>query len=408
MRKTLSFAFLTLFWLSNAQNGWDLIRQNDFVKGRQAFLLDLEKDSLNRKSLEGLILLSETSGDELSFKKYIRRYMRHYGDENFFLLFNDDLRLKPDEILASTVLTSRAKTEALMKKADKEFYNRNFKGSTEITSRFFNDLTWSLAGPFTNLEGSGHVIAYGPETENFSSASSWKNEEGLELKWVKPGHVNKDCGIWFSDHLNSYNMNTYYANAFFEQPEDKEIYFRITRYDPIKIWVDGTLIYEADYKIRNEWDNEAVKLDIKKGTHRILVKVSSIPQNSKIGSSSNSTNGSSDSYEYSYSSAYSSVMNDYGVSRRHRGDFTLRLTDKSGTLISGLRSAEDAPAGNTKISGIAVEKNYVINQYAELSKKEPDNLFWQYLLARAYLEYDLARNGEEYFVKYYRANKSSF
>jgi hypothetical protein len=403
MKKAALLIFLPVLCFTQAQTGWEKIRENEFSKAQQIFLAELEKDSIHKSSLEGLIFLSETSGDDLSRKKYINRYWRQYGDENFYMLFSEEIDLDNEAVLNHPKLSFRSKTEALMKKADKEFYRRNFNASQQITSSYFGNLEWALAGPFTNLEGSGHVVPYGPETEKFDLSSTWKNEDGLQLKWVKPSQTNKECGVWFSDHLYSTNMDTYYANSFFELAEDKEIFLRITRYDPIKIWLDGQLVYEADYTIKNEWDNEAVKLNLSRGTHRLLVKVSGLPQNSRYGSASRNSN---DDYNYSYSSAFSSAMNDYGVSRRHRGDFTLRITGQNGKLAEGIKPAEQAETTGKDYKPW-VMKNYVINFYLDKANMERDNLFWKYMLAQAYLHYNLTMQGEEYFVKYYRSGKNS-
>ena len=63
--------------------------------------------------------------------------------------------------------------------------------------------------------------------------------------------------IKFSSFLEEdYNGAVYFANSFFEIKEQKNLQLRVSRTEPIKIWIDGKLVFENWRKVNFEWDME--------------------------------------------------------------------------------------------------------------------------------------------------------
>ena len=92
-----------------AENGWDLIKKNDYKGAKEIFIKTLEKDSTDIPAIKGMIFLSETNGDDLSYGKYARKLVNTGWDENYFFLFEEQFSAKADKILEQKSLSTRAK-----------------------------------------------------------------------------------------------------------------------------------------------------------------------------------------------------------------------------------------------------------------------------------------------------------
>ena len=385
--------YFTFFCAATAQEGWKLIQQNNFKEATKAFRSTLATDSTDKSSLEGLLMMSDISGDEIELKKTAKRYMRLYGNDDFFLLFRNQLGMTDEEIIRCEKLSERVKISSRFNEADMEFFKRNFEKSREEYLNIIGFQGWYLSGPFENIEGSGHIICYPPETEYFDINAVFLNEKKTKLKWIKPMEINTGSGINFSSHLIKSNSGTYYATSFFNFPEDQKIQFRVTRKNPVKIWLDGFCILESNQAMNGEYDNEIISLWLQKGNHQLLVKSSTVP----------SYDFGSEKYEYDYPYF---IEGDNNPTKDHTGDILLRITDTLGKAIKSIRSCE--PFINA-IKHYTIEKEtYLVsnNISSELiySKNE---VFYQYLFYKTSENYFQTKNNEQHFVEYWKKNKNS-
>ena len=92
--------------------------------------------------------------------------------------------------------------------------------------------------------------------------------------------------------------------VFFESENSENIQLRISRKYPIKVWLDGQLIFSNNEVIRYEWDGEIVNLELGAGEHELLIKyaIGSVYSGKRNGKSYWQNNSNWGSYSYLYNS----------------------------------------------------------------------------------------------------------
>lgn len=384
--------------LALSQDGWDAIRKNDHKKAQEDFLLALKKDSTDASALKGMIYLSDVTGDQLSYSRYINTLINNHWDEDLYMLFNNEYKGNADKIIAQPSLSARAKLDARLSKADKDNYNRKFEESQKVYNAVFGNYQWTYIGPFKNLNGSGHITPFEVEKEDYNAGKTYVDEDGDELKWVNPPSRDNSEPVAFRDFLMSRNSATYFANLFFDVPDDRTIQLRISRNDPVKLWLDNDLVYENNENTSMEWDNEIVEVKVKAGTHRLLLKSSNYSKEAKT---------SFDLFNFNYDDLYSSYSRGGGFNRKSSsssGDFQVRITDTNGELFTDIKTS--ATGTNPKVNYETITRSFfVLDHYEGKLALDPSDLFDYYALAQACIKYHQGDKYEEYFVKYQRANK---
>lgn len=414
--KILTMLFLFTTPLYGAGNGWDHVKKNDYKAAKEEFLKTLEKDSMDVAAIKGMIFISETNGDNLSYGKYIRRLVKINWDENYFFLFEEQFSAKPDVILEQKNLSLRAKIDASLIKADEQFAKRKFDDANKAYAAVLGNFEWSVIGPFKNLSGSGHIEKFEVETDPYNTVKVYKDEDGKEYQWINPRYRNNTDAVKFSDYVSAWGSTVCYANSFIQVPVDRTVYIRIARKEPIKLWVDDDLVYENRDRTSFEWDNEVVELKLKAGTHRLLVKISDYDNSGSFnpygygyedyGYYSSITSSYEDyGYEYDYYMPYLKGL--YGYYGRNsyfsQSDFELRLTDASGKLFEDIKPSVDKKYTSEDYTPV-VTSFFVLNHFKEQIKQDPEDLFNYFALQKAYQKYFMQEENEEYFVKYNRKN----
>ncbi len=395
---------LLLPLLSFGEDGWSFIKQNDNKKARAAFLETLKTDSVNRDALQGMIYLSELEQDKLSFNKYINTVLRNYKDEHFFSVFSEISDLNAEAIVKQASFSERTKLPSRIRLASDLKEKRQFSASENAYKELFTDMGWSFIGPFRNISGSGHSIAYPVEKDNYDPAGKYKNWKGMELSWVKPKYADAYGKIDMEDYLPGSREGVYYANAFIEVQEESVMQFRIARASPVKIWLDGDLVFEGKDALSFSWDNEVAEMSVPAGVHRVLVKLSTpggSPKSYDLLSffdEGDITDFSASSFDfsdiYSFLDGYSSGTE----------TFALRITDKNGNLNKKVKACAAAAYKPMKYNA-SFTGNASIAYYKEKIAAAPKDLFNYYLLCKASIGAGQAEEAEEFFVKTLRQNK---
>ena len=393
----------------SADEGWNYIKNNDNKTARNFFIEALKKDSINIEALKGLIYISEVKQDKLAYKKYVNILLRNNSNEYLFSLFQNLYSGKNDFVLKQKTFDERTKLKYKIAAAEELKEKRHFEQSIKAYTELVDDFNWSLIGPFKNLSGSGHVIPYPVETESFDTSKRYINQNKIELKWVKPAFYNKEGIVNFSDHLTSdYKGNTYYANTFFDAPAATTICLAISRWLPMKIWIDDNLVFDDKNKITFDWDNECLKFPVTKGTHRVLVKISTAtkpanaysflefydtPTDFNLGALNN--NWRDNKLDISYDSGSD-----------NENSFALRITDTSENLLKNIKQSSSSTYTPTFYS-VEQTQQPVVNYFQKQILDHPDDLFNYYALCKAFLSAGLSKQAEPLFVHFLRQNKSS-
>ncbi|MBL4704647.1 MAG: hypothetical protein JKY54_09005, partial [Flavobacteriales bacterium] len=403
MRGVFAASMIMLVGLISAQTGWELVASNEFNRASEVFEIDLEKDSTNKKALEGLIFLSEFHGNSLMEKKYVQTYIRnHYSDLNFYTLSSQSGRALND--FEHEEMSFRFRIPLISSDAYDLKLNRQFDGYKEKLLEVYNPFKWSFIGPFQNINGHGHVREFAPETEPFQLEKKLTNYKKQEISWVQPAYVHPKHIIDFKRHLAiGYKDVVCYANSFFETDKDQDVYVKVGRYSPLKIWLDDQMIFGARDAIDFEFDTEHVKIHLKKGNHRLLVK-------STLG-----TYYKGDITASGYGNAYDlmksfdsgiEVIQDMKNSSSDKVTIRIRLTDADGKPIS-IKSTYTNTAyekGNFKPEQSI--NNFILDLEQRI-EKDDENWFNYYLLLNASLEYGNEDQIEERFHYLLKKNKES-
>lgn len=410
-RQVIQAACFALFFFSSGylcgQNGWDHIRSNDYLKAQEEFSKVLEKDSINEDALKGMIFIAETSGNQRAYKKYINRLLEHHWNENYFLLFQQYYERNPEKLLTANTASERLKTEMKLHQADELYKKRKTAESHQIYKEIFGNYKWTFIGPFKNVNGSGHIVKFPVETDSYDTSRIYKDEDGLELKWVSPPYLNRRSMVSFQDHLDyTYSDQVYFANTFIEIPEKRKVELRITRESPIKIWIDHSLVYENNDNTTFEWDNEVLEVELSPGIHRVLVKVSGY-HHKDYHRYANLENAFAAGLSKPGKKLNGSIKHeeDQNWKQTHfTGDFEIRFTDTQGKLWTDLKShamAASAPA----ICSSSFKGFFVTEYFLQKAAGEPEQLFHLYCLLKAFEKYKMESKGEETIIKYFRKNQ---
>jgi predicted negative regulator of RcsB-dependent stress response len=384
--------------------GWESIVNNNFKAAANCFQKILAENPKDENALCGLIFIAETTEDYAGYKKYIKQLIDSgVNQEQYIDLFGHLYDARPEEVLGMDI-PEALKVGATFRLADSIFSKRRFSESKEIMRSVIGDYEWSVIGPFDNVSGSGFVETPEVETVPFDLDATYKNDSGFELKWNKRIIRDPNGIVSFHSVLPATSEGTYYGNTFITVPEDRKVQFRIGRSAPMKIWLDGDLIFTQPGNIDYNWDYEVLRFDIKKGIHRLLVKMAPMPEDGsdsklKLNFHEQSDNGSS-------------ASNEYGESNNaYRGFYmaptlALRITNEEGKLWKDISSSFEGDFQQQKYK-VTETRTPLLFFYNNEIASSPNSLRNYYLLSKSYLKYGFNEEGEAAFAKIAEAHKNS-
>lgn len=383
LKNLFSFSLITVLCINYAigqQSGWEYVKKNNFTEAKKVFLKTIEKDSTNKEALEGLIFLSEVADNYHNAKKYTTSYVKNHPEENTFVTFKM-LYGGKQSFIEKQNFEQYAKISAYYSAASKLRKERKIKESDVLFDQHISDFKWSLIGAFRNVSGYGHVHEYDVENDPFSQEKKYYNLDNKQVSWTSPLFTDYNNSIYFDNHLPGViSSETYYANTFITLDQSKIAEFRICRAWPMKMWIDDALVFDNPQGINDLWDNEIVKLNLSKGSHRVLVKLSKLP-----------------SIDDQYS-----LFNFHDGSGSSSATFALRVTDEEGLLLKGISSSYSgdyvSQKDNKEFRPIEIKEQVTRQYWKDQIKKNPENWFNYYALCKYFVRASLFEEGEEYFV----------
>ncbi|NNC95827.1 MAG: hypothetical protein HKN92_09720 [Chitinophagales bacterium] len=234
----------------------------------------LHADPNNIDALKALIIYAEFEKDEQAYIKYINGLLNASSDPFYGFLFqhlNRSVQLQEGSSPAA-VISSK------LSLADSLFRMRKFEESKSVFNTLQQDLKWSLIGPFANDMGSGFEKIYWPETTSFDPDRIDDGDVQIVKLWVEQKHNPPDGSVVFDRLLQNNSFgNVYYANTFIKTDNDQIVEFRLRRNSPVKLWVNGKLVFANPDPSPFLWDSDVIKLQLEKGVHRVLIKSASFP-----------------------------------------------------------------------------------------------------------------------------------
>lgn len=408
----VAFSIFFSFLQSDAQSvGWDLLRDNQLLRAKKEFVNVLLHNPQDEDALCGMMFISEVLQDQLNYKKYANQLIEATWSNEYFVLFNHLYEGTPDQILANNLAPSN-NLKATLAKAEIQYKNRKFGKSLATVQSVTQDFNWSVIGPFENISGSGHIEQQPLEIESFKLNRIYKNEQGLEMKWMQRMLRTPNGEISFNENLAYQPQGTYYANTFLTLPEEATIQLRIGRTTPMKIWLDDDLIFDQKDNLKYWRDGEIIELTLEKGMHRVLVKASTYIEEGSKSKLYLSFNDQYDEDEINSNfeeSFYGNYLksNTYKSRGNQAAKFSLRVTDANGKLVKNISSDFFGKNKTRKYEPKLIEKQWIKSLQNKIAKDSTD---WKnyYLLTKMFLLMELNEEGEEWFFSKIKTHKNNF
>ena len=386
MKYSFFIIILLRFTLSLAGDGWEQITANQYTEAKRVFLKTLAQDSAHLPSIEGMIYLSEVAENELDYKRYLERYLEITKDAFVYSLFHTLLEGSQVDVIHST--TSLIYHNLQRAATQKELYN--YEQAKSILRLINQDLSWSVIGPFQNIQGSGHAVPYDVEKTPFDTTMYHSSKLGVEQHWVTPKFVKETQVLDFENHLPYIKSGTYYANTFFYADTSFHAQLRIKRSRPIKVWIDDELVFQNnDHKSGHLWDDEIISLSLSKGTHRLLIKCSDYDPSSNNFDLLNFLDSQED--RKTNIDLFLSLENE----SRRENYLGVRITDSLG-LVSPHIAKTDSVSCNATVTKLGEQVDVTLSYFKNLAQSEP-SYFHDYLLAKAYMKTGAFKQGEAFF-----------
>jgi hypothetical protein len=408
--------FISTLNLSFGQNGWDEIRQNNNKKARINFLETLKKDSLNIEALKGMIYLCNVDKDDYDLKKYTQQLMKQVKEPVYNYLFEDDAYYSNYlENKTEKNIPEKYSIDNIFSKASNDFYDRKFEEAKKAYASTVTNFKWSYIGPFKNMNGYGYEIEYPLEKNQFEFdlSKSYQNHNKIDLKWINPLNTGIKGSLDFDAHCIQENEGIYYANSFFEIPEQQKLQLRLGRKYPVKIWIDNQLVFSSREKISFAWDAEIVELSLSAGWHRILVKYcKGTFFTGKNGGSTYGDYGNASYDDYDGGSSFDGLG---GLFKGLRGigsgnskeDISFRLTNEKGNLITNLITDNTARKVTESTFDVKIIEKEELNYFKTQIDKDPSNWFNYYLYYKTAIAGGYSSDVEEFALTTWEKNKDN-
>lgn len=402
------------FFLTNtalpAQTGWDFIGKNDFVAAAPAFQAELRRNPANLPALVGQMFLAETVQDHDTYERAARQLLATTDQPTLLWLFAQMYGGSPETMLHRPGLPENLRVPFALQQADSLFKYRRFDESRALLATVLHDWNWSLTGPFDNPSGSGFVEKTPVETAPFDPAAQFRNAQGITFGWLRRQLRSPGEPVTFEHLPTSLHLSTYYASTFLTVPTARRTTLRITRGEPLKIWLDDQLLLERPRRANPDLaDLETVTFDLPAGTHRLLLKLSEFPEDdveAKIKLDFNDLQNDGDAADGDADQNFPEKNTALSVGLSGRSGFVLRFTDPAtGQLMTDLSSDYEG-SYNPAVSPWAAE--FQDCPYPTLFQAAAGRELWQqYLLAKTWAKLRDLERSEEYFARLAEAQPGS-
>lgn len=402
LRLSLFILFFLPQMLPAQTTGWDLIRDDHFVAARPAFEAALLQNPSDEAALLGLIFLAETVRDHENYEKYVNQLLDAHWTPGYVWLFHRLFKGTPEEALRRSTDGRHRLSAWAQQQADTLFKYRRFAESAALRTSVAPDWDWALCGPFTNISGSGFAETAPPEMRPFHWQDSFENALDIPLRWAPRARRKPGAPVDFSELPQTGELATWYANTFLDVPSTRPVALRISRGEPIKIWLDDRLLLERALPAADgEWDAETLLFDLPAGVHRLLVKIAGFPGENAGSRVRLEFNDLANNGDYDYEPEYEGMTELKVVSSTGNARFTLRFTDPAtGALYTDIRSlpaADYTPADHTW--EVNLEENPYLQTLQEGRHKYPEEPWRLYLVAKAFAKYEAWEAGEAFLAE---------
>lgn len=285
--KCLIGAFLFVQSVSsqnNPEKTWKLLLENK----RDLALKEIEAKYSSNKSIEnvigkeliqyenGMIKPSSTFLGDFKAIKNNEPYLYALWNQQFLFQeytsngFNANNMKVVDELYNNQYVNPTIKGALSYIKGVKERGINNFVGYEKYVKEVESIRDWEYCAVFENLNNSGINAYYGPEDHAKSGEPFNANSNGF-LNWYK-APANVEPWQMLTNHAE-YGSGVHYAQTFVTSPIDQEVYVRIGNSSKFIVSINDIQIFEGSKNLSTDLDAYVVKIQLKKGVNRLLLKM---------------------------------------------------------------------------------------------------------------------------------------
>lgn len=151
------------------------------------------------------------------------------------------------------------------------------KTNAGIADRFATEYgfinRWLLCGPFDNTAMEGHDRVYPPEL-NLDPSASYEGKGGRKLAWKKNSTPEWQGYVDLVKEFDEAEWTTAYALCWVSLEDGpKEVMLRVGSNDSLKVFLNGSEIWNKDLQRPAHVDNDLIPVTLPKGTSTVLLKV---------------------------------------------------------------------------------------------------------------------------------------
>ena len=396
---------------AQTSEGWQLIESNRFIEAKTVFEKQFAEGDRSENTLCGLLFLSETTRDYDAYLRYAGELVAQTRQAPYAWLFGHlNPQLVPANLPESLLLPQ------MIWNADSLFYHRKTEAAGVLNRRLAPDWLWSVTGPFLNIAGSGFVENAAPQTRPYHAADSFLTATDIRVGWLPLLHAKPGAQVDFTRLPQTRDYAVYFAHTFIESPEKQTVAMRVTRAEPIQVWLDGHLILQWHKPgASGDWDAETVYFELGKGTHSLMVKVAGFPYEDKesrlqLGFHELENEGD-DWYQNTRTLSDPESSFESMLYNRFAGTgFVLRFCDpQNGLLLQNITAgkAENYREGVWPQTSIVEKETPYLFHFLKRETDAQEVWMNSYLLAKAYLRSSAFEAGEAWMVQRQREHPSS-
>ena len=182
----------------------------------------------------------------------------------------DDLSFKKIDFLANSP-KFKDKPIVIYRKALADRNRLNYDTALTYIDRLHTIENWQFCGVFENMNGSGLNTEYEPELYAKNDKLFDANSNGFVGWYVPTKYAKEGYQIFYNDA--EYGSGINYAQTFVTVPESKTYILSFGSSSGIKIFVNDVEVVQKEDTGKTNLDAFNLKVNLKKGVNRILVKI---------------------------------------------------------------------------------------------------------------------------------------
>lgn len=140
----------------------------------------------------------------------------------------------------------------------------------EVLARIPSRLDFAVVGTWDNDQGKGYDLELPPESQ--PGLDQAYEGRAIPLTWRQHAPVDPRGRLDLAALMAPTRWAVAFAQAEVSAPADGPYALRMTSSDPVKVWVDGRLLFATSQLERPLWEQLVLPLSLKAGAHRVLVK----------------------------------------------------------------------------------------------------------------------------------------